>query len=193
MDHTPASLLERLRQPLAGGAWERFILLYTPLLNRFAYRLGLQGEDAEDLVQDVFALLVRKLPEFDYNHLKSFRGWLWTITLNQYRQNQRRHTATPARHDANMELLVAPLNGSDVERDEYNRWLIQRAMSLLEKEFQPATWQACWQLVVEDQSAAEVAARLSLSVAAVYSAKARVLRRLRRELAGLVDGWQESF
>lgn len=61
---TPASLLERLREPGDQEAWRRFVQLYTPLLFRAARRLGLPPEDASDLVQDVLALLVRKLPAF---------------------------------------------------------------------------------------------------------------------------------
>lgn len=54
-------------------------------------------------------------------------------------------------------------------------------------EFEPATWKACWAFVVEGQTAAEVASRLGISRNAVYIAKSRVLRRLRREFEGLLD------
>src|SRR5688572_20304611 len=87
---TPASLLERLRQPAEQQAWSRFVRLYTPLLYSWARRLGLQPEDASDLVQDVLTLLVQKLPEFHYDRHKRFRGWLWTVTLNRFRENHRR-------------------------------------------------------------------------------------------------------
>src|SRR5262245_6236650 len=62
---TSDSLLHRLRHPSDGEAWARFIQLYTPVLHRWANRLGLQEADAADLVQDVFGLLLRKLPEFE--------------------------------------------------------------------------------------------------------------------------------
>jgi RNA polymerase sigma-70 factor (ECF subfamily) len=52
--------------------------------------------------------------------------------------------------------------------------------------FQPSTWQAFWEHVVEEQPAPEVAARLGITVNAVFKAKARVLARLHRELADLV-------
>ncbi len=65
MSTTPVSLLEQLRQPTAARAWPRFVELYAPLLYDWARRLGLQDADAADLVQDVFAILLRKLPEFN--------------------------------------------------------------------------------------------------------------------------------
>src|SRR5579871_5497349 len=36
VQQTPASLLERLRQPEGPAAWERFVFLYTPLLCHWA-------------------------------------------------------------------------------------------------------------------------------------------------------------
>ena len=85
---TPASLLERLRRPEPGQAWEQFVRMYTPLLCQWARRLGLQDHDVADLVQDVMVRLHQKLPEFVYDPAKSFRAWLRTVLINQWR-NQR--------------------------------------------------------------------------------------------------------
>jgi len=90
MDTTPGSLLERLRQPGQPEAWRRFVQLYTPLLFHWARRLGLQEQDAADLIQDVFLVLARKLPDFTYDRRQSFRGWLRTVTLNKWRESARR-------------------------------------------------------------------------------------------------------
>src|SRR5262249_55498467 len=70
---------------------------------------------------------------------------------------------------------------------EYQQQLVGRALRLMQTEFQPATWKACWETVVNDRPIAEVAEELGLSVASVYAARSRVLRRLREELAGLLD------
>jgi RNA polymerase sigma-70 factor (ECF subfamily) len=96
---TPASLLLRLRQADGPRAWEEFVHLYTPLLYRWARRAGLAGADAADLVQDVFALLLVKLPEFHYDRHGSFRAWLRTVTLNKWRENLRRRGRVPHQLD----------------------------------------------------------------------------------------------
>ena len=57
----------------------------------------------------------------------------------------------------------------------------------MKTDFQPATWRACWENVVEGRPAAEVARELGITVNAVYLAKSRVLRRLHQELDGLLD------
>jgi RNA polymerase sigma-70 factor (ECF subfamily) len=187
MDSTPVSLLERLRQPGEEQAWQRFAELYTPLLYYWTRRLGLQPQDAADLVQEVFTLLVRKLPGFTYDQHKSFRSWLRTVTLNKWRDICRQRTETPLADDAVLAELTNHDAGDLLEEAEYRQLLIRRALQIMQAEFQPTTWRACWEYVVADRPAAEVAAELNISVGAVYIAKSRVLSRLRQELDGLLD------
>jgi RNA polymerase sigma-70 factor (ECF subfamily) len=151
-------------------------------------RLGLQPADAADLVQEVFAVLVRKLPEFRYDRQKSFRGWLRTIALNKWRDRQRQRTEAPrAPDDAAFAGLAAEDPAGLLEEAEYRQHLIRRALEVMQSDFQPTTWKACWEYVVAERSAAEVAAELGISVGAVYVAKSRVLSRLRQELEGMLD------
>jgi hypothetical protein len=82
---TPVSLLERLRSPDDAEAWSRFLALYTPLLYSLGRRVGLQDQDAADLVQKVLLVLVTALPTFAYDRLRSFRRWLRTVALNKWR------------------------------------------------------------------------------------------------------------
>lgn len=184
MHTTNVSLLQRLRQPSAAEAWERFVRLYTPLLLHWARKLGLQGEDAADLVQDVLVVLVRKMPEFQYQPGRSFRGWMRTVLMNKWRD--RPHRGAPATLDSAMEP-PAPAEEDALEEREYRLYILGRALRLMSEDFEAATWQACWETVVCNRPAAEVAAELGLTVNAVYLAKSRVLSRLRRDLEGLLD------
>src|SRR5262245_33973931 len=83
MHETPVSLLERLCRSPDEPHWERFVALFTPILARWSHRLGVPAADTEDLLQEVFTLLFRKLPEFHYDPSKSFRAWLWTVFHRQ--------------------------------------------------------------------------------------------------------------
>lgn len=187
MHTTSLSLLERVRQPDARDAWDRFVELYTPLLYHWARRAGLQDPDAADLVQDVFTILVRKLPEFALDSRKSFRAWLRTVTLNQWRDHCKRRARRPVVSNGSaLDSVEAPEDPAFWEV-EYRRCLVDRALGIMRAEFQPTTWQACWQVVVEERPAAEVARELGISENAVYIARCRVLRRLRSELEGLFE------
>jgi RNA polymerase sigma-70 factor (ECF subfamily) len=187
METTPSSLLERLRRSPEQAAWEKFVDLYTPLLFTWATRLGLTGHDAADLVQDVFAVLVEKLPGFEYDPRRSFRAWLKTVLLNRWRKQQRRPRVANAAAGGSLSDVAGPDDLPDLEEDEYRRYLVSRALALMQTEFQPATWRACWEFVVRGRPAAAVAAELGMTVNAVYVAKSRVLRRLRAELRYLLD------
>jgi RNA polymerase sigma-70 factor (ECF subfamily) len=188
MDDTSASLLRRLRQPGDARAWERFVDLYTPLLYFWACRMGLQASDASDLVQDVFAGLLQKLPTFEHDPNRSFRAWLRTVTLNRWRDHCRRKAAAMrGGTDAGLDEVAVPDPAQAVWETEYRQHVLRQALELMKAEFQELTWKAFCGLVVDGKSAAAVAAELKLTPAAVYSAKARVLRRLRQEFDGLLD------
>ena len=72
---------------------------------------------------------------------------------------------------------------------EYRQQLVGRALELMQSEFQahrpggPALGGGCIGL----GRRVDVAAELGISVDSVYAAKSRVLRRLRKELEGLLD------
>ena len=187
MDTTSASLLERLRQPAETESWQRFVRLYTPLIFYWARRTGLQDADATDLVQDVFTLLLKKLPEFRYSPDQSFRSWLRTVTLNKWRERQRqKRPAAVAGEELVHEAAVAD-DAQAIWEAEYRQRIYHRAFELMQSEFQPATWRACWEQVVGGKPAGVVAAELGMTAGAVRSAKFRVLCRLRKEFAGLLE------
>jgi RNA polymerase sigma-70 factor (ECF subfamily) len=187
MDTTPVSLLERLRQPDQPRAWERFVELYTPLLYSWARRTGWPESDAADLVQEVLTLLVRKLPEFTYDRHRSFRGWLHVVARNCWLNLLRRAELPRAANVPDLTALAAPEAAEPFEEREYRHWLVGRALALMRADFEPATWRACWECVVGGRPAADVARELGVRVGTVYAARSRVLSRLRRELAGLLE------
>jgi RNA polymerase sigma-70 factor (ECF subfamily) len=182
---TTLSLLERLRQPQANEAWQRFVELYTPLLRFWARRLGLQNEDADDLIQEVFTTVLQKLPTFRQQEGHTFRSWLRTVTRNKWIDLRRRHKVLPQVADTTLEEL--PARAEAFWEGDYRRYLVKRALDLMQADFHPTTWKACWEVVAYGRPAAEVGAELGLSVGAVHAARARVLARLREELDQLMD------
>ena len=65
--------------------------------------------------------------------------------------------------------------------------LSRRALDLVRAEFENRTWEAFWRTAIDGQRPAHVADDLGMSLNAVYKAKSRVLRRLRRELGDLLE------
>ena len=188
MDSTSVSLLRRLKTDEREVAWERFVDLYAPLIYHWALRSGVSASDAADCVQDVLAVLVDKLPTFEYDPKKSFRAWLRTVTFNKSRDMFRQNTS-PVNRTVSLEPgdAVSPDSIDLFTDEEYQHAVVQRALAIMQAEFEPNTWRACWEHVTSGDSAARIAERLGSTENAVYLAKSRVLRRLREELDGLMD------
>jgi RNA polymerase sigma-70 factor (ECF subfamily) len=188
MTQTPASLLERLRDEFDPDAWSRFVALYTPLIYAWGRRVGLQDQDAADLVQDVFATLIQVLPTFEYDRQKSFRRWLRTVTLNQWRNKQKQWNEKMPRGPGDAVNHLAAPDALEAFWDaEYQKHIVTRALAVMRADFEERTWRACWEVVVADRPAADVATELGITVGAVYAAKFRVLERLRAELRGMLE------
>jgi RNA polymerase sigma-70 factor (ECF subfamily) len=185
MHTTSVSLLDRLQRSPSPSDWRKFAGLYTPLLFYWARQLNLQDADGEDLVQEVLSCVWKEISNFRRRNGKRFRGWLWTITLNHVRRQRRRKQPTQAPHNGDWAGDIDSL--TEMIEDEYQSYLVKRAMHLMKSEFEPTTYEACWKFLVESLPASEVAAQLGLTTNAVYLAKARVLRRLREVLDGLLD------
>jgi RNA polymerase sigma-70 factor (ECF subfamily) len=189
---TSPTLLNRLRQPdpqrgYPTEAWERFVLLYTPLLLHWARQQGLQDADAEDLVQEVLVKLLRELPAYQQQAGQSFRSWLFRVSVNQCRDYRRRKATRvlPAADGLSEVADHSPI--PDLEEAEYRRLLVRRGLELIRRDFSEATWSAFTQVMLDGRSPAEVAEELQLSINAVYLARHRVLTRLRQELDGLLE------
>jgi RNA polymerase sigma-70 factor (ECF subfamily) len=188
MSTTSVTLLDQLRQRPSPEAWQRFVDIYSPILLRYAVSRGVHRDAAADLVQDVFVVLVEKLPAFEYAAGGGFRRWLFTILLNKWRDRKRAAARAPVA--AGSHLPDPPAEGDPREligEAEYRQQVVSRAINLMRSEFEPNTWRACWEHGVLGRPAAAVAAELGVSENAVYLATSRVLRRLRGSLRGLLD------
>ena len=188
MDSTSVSLLRRLRQPNQEAAWQRFVDLYAPLIFFWGRGQGLNATDASDLVQEVLTTLVTKLPEFEYDPTQRFRGWLRTITVNKARDFHRRNSIRPnSGHEETIQEITAVNDVDLFDEAEYRSFLVNRVLAIMKTEFPENSWRACWDLVVEGRSGAEIASELGISESAVYVAKCRIMKRLRDELDGLLQ------
>ncbi len=186
MNTTSESLLIRLRSPDDQQAWAKFVEIYTPLIFYWARRTGLQQNDAADLVQEVFAQLVQKLPEFRYQKHKSFRGWLRRVTVNKRAEQLRRKTLTVVDESPSQFVDISSQNAEQFWEHEYKQQLVQRYLQLMEPDFDPKTWKALRDYLL-GAPAAKAAQAYGVSIWTVYSAKSRVLSRLRTEIGDFLD------
>jgi RNA polymerase sigma-70 factor (ECF subfamily) len=193
MSTTSASLLARLRDSQDPDAWSRVLDLYGPLIRGWAARLGVRGADADDLVQDVLTVVVRRFPEFRHPERPgAFRGWLRAIAVNCVRdcwRSRRVHPTAPGGTDFG-EYLARLEDPADPLAREWDRQhdvhVTRRLLDRLRAEFEPRTWDLFRRFVLDGVPAEQVAAEFGTTANAVYIAKSRVLARLREEATGLL-------
>ena len=184
MLETPVSLLERLCRQPDQQLWQRFVVLFTPLLSRWANRLGVPTADIEDLLQDVYTILFRKLPAFRYDPAKSFRAWLWTVFHHQTIAWRRKHRTLPLSVQQ-LEKLASPDSVAEASETEYRQALTNRALQIIQTDFPEQTWRIFWRVAIDGRSGVDVAKEFGVTPNAVYLARGRILARLREELADL--------
>jgi len=193
MNTTSVSLLERLRNGGDTRSWRRFSDLYQPWLRDVLLRHGLQSADADDVAQEVLSALMKGLPGFRHNTRKgAFRAWLRGITVNRLREFWRRRNQEPAPGGSELARRLEQLADDDSELSrrwdrEHDQHVVNGLLQEVAPDFEPKTWQAFRAFVLDGRKAADVAAELSLSEGAVWTAKSHVLKRLRQAAEGLLD------
>lgn len=174
---TRSSLLERLRHD-GPGAWDEFHRFYSPFLTSVAERLGLRGQDVDDVVQAVFVDFFERCKEFDYDREKGrFRDYLQKILFARLLK-MRRQAKRAGLPDEN---LPEPWD-EELERlweEEYRRHILREALARVRREVEPQTYQAFQLYALEGVEARQVARFLGISSSAVYVYKGRVLAKLK--------------
>jgi RNA polymerase sigma factor (sigma-70 family) len=201
---TQDNLILRLRDPEDSRAWSEFVKIYRPVLYRFASERGFQHADAEDLAQEVLASVSRGVRSWSPDRKRGrFRAWLFKIARNKTINllTRRRYQSIGSGDTRTLRWIEdqpAPAQEDWTALDRaYRRemlaWVIKQARLGVAEE----TWQAFWLTYVQEEPVPTVAARLGLSVGAVYIARSRMLARLIREakrceleLPGGGEPWQ---
>jgi RNA polymerase sigma-70 factor (ECF subfamily) len=180
--------LLRVRDANDQEAWRQFVELYTPLIYQFARKRGLQDADAADLTQIVFGTLTQSIQRLDYDPRHGmFRGWLFAVVRNQLHKllsRQRRWPQGTGDSGAHHLLDNQPAREDEeaaLWEQEYARQRFVWAADQVRGEFSDSSWQAFWQTAVEGKGAGETARALGMTVGAVYTAKSRVLDRIRKK------------
>ena len=174
------------------ASWRRVVDLYTPFLRYWCRRWGVRGEEANDVVQEVFQAAFLCLKDFRRDRQgDSFRGWLRGIARHKVLTLLRRRVDRgPGGTDFYRRSLLVPdsegppiLGGDEAEGRLDLESVYRDLLGLVRAEFEDRTWQAFWRSAVEGQAPAIIAEDLGVTPAAIRQAKSRVLRRF-RELLG---------
>ena len=154
-----------------------------------------QAMHAADVLQDVFMSIAMGIGQFhrEPNQRGAFKAWVWRVTQSRIQDHFRRRTKGPAAGGGSKILqqinaIPDPFSDrSETVSGAVDSSLVMRAADLVRSEFSDATWQAFWQVAIEDKPTDVVAQQLHMSTAAVRQANYRVRRRIRAELQDFFD------
>ena len=198
MDQTRLSLLHRV-QSGSDDAWQHFVRLYVPLIRGWFLRNGVDHHDAEELSQDVMTIVIRKIGDFTHSgRTGAFRNWLRVITVNRAREFWRSTTNRPTARGGNTFMEVVEQLGDENSimakswDEEHDQYLLRQLFQLISADFEESTLKIFRRLVLDVADPETVAAEFETTTGAIYSAKSRVLRRLRREADGIIDDFHFS-
>lgn len=188
LDQTRQSLLLRLAQ-CSDSAWEEFVSVYEQSIYRFCRSVGLQDAEALDATQNVLLAVYKKIDQWNHDPTKGkFRGWLLRVARNiAVDEVRRRKRGAVATGDSSVHRLLDNVSKvyeseSTAFAVEYRKALFHWAAQRVKPEVKESTWRAFWLAAVNGESPEQIAKRLEMSIGAVYTAKCRVVTRIRKVL-----------
>jgi len=176
---TQASLIQRVRDLTDAASWAEFDRLYRPFLLKIARRSGLSPDDADEIVQEVFAKVAQAIVEFRLDKERGrFRGWLKAITVRKLIDRHRAQNRSVVAIAISSEPLVFDSLEEEWDR-EYRRHLLEHAMHEVHSRVEWKTWTCFEEHTLRHRTAEEIAAELGMSVTAVYQNAFRTIKRIR--------------
>lgn len=193
---TRSSLIQRLKATINGESWEEFFHTYWELIYNVARRAGLSEADAQDIVQETILKVHNSLDRFEYNRKRgTFKGWLRTVTrsrLNDFFKKQQRRPAfnKPLEEAADELQNLEDPEGPEIEKiwdEEWNRNLIQAALSRTKKLSSPKQFQIFKCHYIDEWTVRETCRTLGVNAAQVYMAKQRIGKIFREAVETLKE------
>ena len=184
---TSTTLLANLAERESGidqAEWNRFFALYYPVMVEFARARG-AGDDSEDVVQEVFADLVKVFQAGRYVRGKGqFKSYLATMLRNELISRFRRMQAK-SRVDGRARTPAAPPPAPPAAppADDMPVWNLARHRAAVEHvltrtAISEQSRRIYRELLATGDNCAEVARRMNLPAATVRQVKSRVSRMI---------------
>jgi len=191
---TSTTLLKGLEDPANQTVWQQYVGRYRPLIVRYAKKLDVPAEEAEDIAQATLLAFSKSYRAGKYERAKGrLSSWLFGIAKNEIRSSDRARRGRLAAGSTEAEEGIAALAAEDELEELWEReWrdaVFWECLKLVRSEVKPETMRAFERFALDERPAGEVAAELGLTQNAVFGAKRRVLGRIRELLPLVEDAW----
>lgn len=186
--NTCYTLLRRALDTDDQEAWSQLTEHYRRFIYFVLHRLNVFPDDLDDISQQVLMRLLKDLPKYDRKKSK-FRSWLSAVIRNtavDYIRHQasRKRRIEGLRAETECQLLCQPAEVDALIQREWATYITNEALARVRKIFQGQAVDVFLK-GMDGQSAQEIADDTGLSVASVYTLRARVKKRLYLEVLEL--------
>jgi RNA polymerase sigma factor (sigma-70 family) len=191
---TRQSLLLRLKNQEDQASWQEFFNSYWRFFYNVALKAGLTETEAQDVVQETVLSVVKQMPGFVYNpEIGSFKSWLWRIAqrriVDQFRKRLPISVYNPQESGGTsgtpiIERLPDPAEcgARDIWEEEWQKNLMDAAMSRVKARVNPRHYQIFDLYVVKQWAATDVVRTMQVTIAHVYLAKQRISALIKKEV-----------
>lgn len=178
---TRSSVLKAVADTENEAAWQRLFDLYAGLVFSIARSKGLNEEEADDVVQDVFIRLAEFLPIFEYSRTKGrFRSYLvnlvYNLIIDKWRIRQRDNERMKAYKDEVVNMAPAD---KEFAEHEWQAAALEEALRRIKPEVRPEHYAAFVASTVEGQDTETVMRLYNLSRDNLYQIRKRLTAKLR--------------
>ncbi|MGN0852219.1 MAG: sigma-70 family RNA polymerase sigma factor [Kiritimatiellia bacterium] len=186
---TRSSVLKAVADTANEAAWQRLFDLYAGFIFSIARSKGLKYEDADNVVQTVFADLARNLPTFRYDRAKGrFRSYL--TGLVHWRAMDRlkagkRDADLKAAFQEEAKATATPADEAFAEQ-EWQRAALEEALRRIRPGVRPEHYAAFVASSVEGQDTDTVLRLYGLSRDNLYQIRKRLTVKLREAVAAVL-------
>ena len=180
---TRSSVLKAVADTENTAAWNRLFDLYAGFVFSIARHKGLKPEDADDIVQVVFADLARNLPTFKYDREKGrFRSYL-TGLVNWRVMDRLKASKRDAELKANFweEAKAAATDDDGFSEREWQQAALEEALRRIKPEVRPEHYAAFVASAVEGQDTDVVTKLYGISRDSLYQIRKRLTAKLQEK------------
>jgi len=193
---TRQSLLSRLRDWDDQTGWREFFDTYWRLIYNVARKSGLNDSDAQEVVQNTFVYLTRRMSHFQYDRARgSFKSWLRVVTRSRIHGFWRMqkgdekfvHGALSCGSGEEIEAVPDPSADAidEVWQREWEQNLVSAALRRVRAKVSSRQLLMFRLSTLGELPLQQVAKKLGVNLAQVYLARHRVGRLMKAELLRL--------
>lgn len=188
---TSVTLLNRLKRWDDTAAWKLFVERYQTLLNTWSRQWLGNPADVDEVNQQVFWEVARRLTGFRYDSRRSFRGWLRNLHKSrlldfvkirrrrELREVEIARIRTRGGLDSSPDQTTGPPESQ--VRESRRQLHVEAVITAVQSRVSQKTWEVFRDIAIHGQTVAETARRHDMKYAAAFAAWSRTCHMLRQE------------